>query len=562
LLSLGFRECTALVQWVFFKFTDDTQWQLFADLPWYWIIAAPTVGGLFVGIYAKFTLPNGRPVGVAQVMESSALTGGKMSLKTGLHGAVVNAASIGAGASAGREGPVVHLGATIGAWFAKVLGLPKGSARILLGSGVAAAVAAAFNAPLAGVFFALEVVIGHYAVSALAPTVAASVLATAFTRSVYGAYPAFQLAPYNLGSYWEYPAFALLGVITAMCAIAFMRSVPFVSKIHDKFRIPQYFRPMIGGFLIGLIALSFPQVLGVGYGATSSALKMEFGFVFLLGLIFAKTAATAITLGSGFGGGIFSPSLFLGAVVGGAFGIIAGQIAPGMVGVGEDIFAGERAYALVGMGAYAASTLGAPISTILMIFEITTDYSLTTAVMVAVVAAIATTSALHGPSYFRGQLSDRGIDVAKNRLESDLLQDIEVGKVLSKNFARTYPDIPLSEVRIKLQAAAFGELFVVDREDHLIGTITLSDFAPEAFDRELDTLVVARDIVRLNPPLLEASNNLEDALKMMEYQDEAHIAVVNSLENRKILGVIHERDIMLAYNRALVKVHQDESAAF
>jgi CIC family chloride channel protein len=562
LLSLGFRECTALIQWIFYRFLDDTQWQLFGDLPWYWVLLAPTIGGLFVGLYAKWTLPNGRPVGIAQVMESSALDGGRMSLKTGFHGAIVNAASIGAGASAGREGPVVHLGATVGAWVAKTLGLPRGSSRILLGAGVSAAVAAAFNAPLAGVFFALEVVIGHYAVRALAPIVAASVVATTFTRYVYGPYPAFQLAPYELGSHWEYPAFALLGIVSAFSAIAFMRSVPIVSRVHNRFHIPQCLRPMLGGIVIGVIALSFPQVLGVGYGATTSALDMEFGFLLLVGLIFAKTAATAITLGSGFGGGVFSPSLFLGAAIGGAFGIVAGQIAPGVMGDEAHIFAGERAYALVGMGAYAAAILGAPISTILMIFEITTDYALTTAVMIAVVASVATTSALHGPSFFRGQFNDRGIDLEKNRLEADLLRDIKVEGVVSSNFARIYPDVPLSDVRMQLQTAAFGELFVVDKDDKLIGTITLAELAPEAFDRELDALIIARDITRLQPPMLEVSSSLQDALRIMENRAEAHIPIVDNHENRKILGVIHERDIMLAYNEALVKVHRDESAAF
>jgi len=561
-MSIGFREAILLVQYVGFGFMAEDAWRLFADLPWYMVLLTPTVGGLLVGLYAQWALPDGRPVAVSQVMEASALHGGRMSLKVGLHGAAVNVLSLGAGASAGREGPVVHLGATVGAWAAERLGLPAGGARVLLGCGVASAVAAAFNAPLAGTFFALEVVIGHYAIAALAPIVASAVVATAVTRAVYGPFPAFTLAPYEIGSNLEFPAFALLGAIAAIAAILFMRSVPFVAGVHDRLKTPRRLRPMFGGFVLGLIALSFPQVLGVGYGATTSVLNMEFGFAFLVGLAIAKTAATAITLGSGFGGGVFSPSLFLGAAVGGAFGIVAGGVAPEMIATDGDIFAGERAYALVGMGAFAAATLGAPISTILMVFEITTDYGMTTAVMLAVVASVATTSALHGASFFRGQLAMRGIDVELSRIESDLLRDIEVGGVVSEEFPTTPPNAPLRDVRIQLQTAAFGELFVIDADGRLVGTITLADLAPEAFDRALDTLVIARDVARLTPPMLARSDNLQAALKLMESRSEEHIPVVDSREERHMIGVVHERDVMLAYNEALVRLHREESASF
>ncbi len=561
-LSIGFREAIGSIQYLGYGFADEDSWRLFAELPWYVLLTVPTLGGLIVGLYIRWVMPGGRPVGVAQVMEASALRSGRMSMRDGLHGAVVNFFSLGVGASAGREGPVVHLGATVGAKVADMLGLPSSGARVLLGCGVAAAVAAAFNAPLAGVFFALEVVIGHYAIGALAPIVAASVVATAVTRAVYGPYPAFQLAPFEIGSNLEFPAFAILGVGAAAVAILFMRSVLFVEKVHDRLHIPCWVRPALGGFLVGVIALGFPQVMGVGYGATSSILTMDFELAFLVGLAIAKTAATAITLGSGFGGGIFSPSLFLGAAIGGAFGYIAGMIAPGVLAPNSDIFAGEGAYALVGMGAFAAATLGAPISTILMVFEITTDYAMTTAVMIAVVASVATVNSLQGASYFRGQLARRGIDVDRSRIEADLLRDIQVGGVISSAYSTTLPEACLRDVRLQLQTAAFGELFVVSAERRLIGTITLADLAPEAFERELDTLIVARDVARLHPPMLAAEDSLQDALGLMESRSEAHIPVVRNRENREIIGVVHERDVMLAYNQALVRLHREEGAAF
>ncbi len=327
--AIVFREAIDGVQWLFYGFGSQNVASLAAELPFWRVLLAPALGGLLIGLFIYFFMPGRRPQGVPDVIEANALHGGRMSLAAGLKGAIVSAASIGVGASVGREGPVVHLGASLGSWLARRLHLGRKLSRTLLGCGVAAAIAASFNAPIAGVFFALEVVIGHYALSAFAPIVIAGVTGTIVSRAYYGDYPAFVLPrEHVITSFLEFPAFALLGVVCAVAAIALMRTITLTEDVIKRTAVPQWLRPAIGGLMVGGLAISHPQVLGVGYEATNAALSELYPLWLLLLLIVFKTAATAVSLGSGFGGGIVSPSLFIGAMVGGAFGIIATEAFP------------------------------------------------------------------------------------------------------------------------------------------------------------------------------------------------------------------------------------------
>jgi len=557
-----FRELQGVFQWVAFGTAAEDMISFVAGLPWWQRLLAPAVGGLIVGLFIYRFVPGGRPVGVPQVMEASALRGAKMSLTQGIRGAIANAATLGFGGSAGREGPLVHLGATIGSRIAKSMRLPRQHARTLLACGVAGAVAASFNAPLAGVFFALEVVIGHYALTAFAPIVMASLVATVVSRQVYGAYPAFVIPDYMFSAL-EFPAFAIVGAAAAILAVLLMRSIGWVEDAMQRLPGPVWIRPAVGGFGVGLIAIAFPEVLSVGYGTTDDALKGELALGLLLGLVVAKTAATALTLGSGFGGGVFSPSLFLGAVLGGAIGTIAGAAAPYLFLAEEGaVFAGEGAYAMVGMGAVAGAVLGAPISTILIIFELTGDYQLTMGVMLATVIASVITSHWHGTSFFRGALHRRGVDIG-GQVEADLLHTQHVETVMSTQFSKVDPSTRLADLRLYLKTAPYNELFVVADDERLVGTITLAEFDQQTlFGHELDDLVVAADIARRDPPMLEMRDNLHDAISLMETVQEEHIPVVTNRRERRLVGFVHEKDVMLAYNQALARLHREQGSAF
>jgi len=551
LAAIGFRYVIDLVQRLGFGFGGETVATAVAGLPWWRILLVPTAGGLAIGVFVYFVMPERRPHAVADVIEANALRGGRMSLFTGLKAALVSAASIGCGASVGREGPVVHLGASLGAWVSKRLHLARAPSRTLLGCGVAAAVAASFNAPIAGTFFALEVVIGHYALTAFTPVVIASVVGTIVSRMHYGDYPAF-IMPQTLSivSFWEFPAFALLGAVSALTAIIFMRSILFAEDLVRRTPLPPWGRPAVAGFLVGGIALAFPQVLGVGYEATDAALSDLYPLWLLIALIALKTAATAISLGCGFGGGVFSPSLFIGAMVGGAYGFIATSAFP-------ELSSGHGAYTIIGMGAVAGAVLGAPISTILMVFELTNDYAITIGIMIATSIASIITEQVENHSFFTWQLARRGISVKGGR-DIGTLRSIRVRDVMSDDFRSISPEAPMASVRVNLQSAPWGELFVVDEEGCLNGVITFADLHEAAFDTSHDSELTAADVLRRRPPVLEADDDLETAARAYESSGEVNLAVVEDGESRRLVGVAQEHRIVLAYHRALDQARAEE----
>jgi CIC family chloride channel protein len=415
---------------------------------------------------------------------------------------------------------------------------------------VAAAVAASFNAPIAGVFFALEVVVGHYALAAFAPIVIASVTGTVLSRTYYGDFPAFTVPAHMITSFWEFPAFALLGVVSAVAAILFMWGTFFTADLVERSRIPPWVAPAFGGLVVGAIGVFFPQVLGVGYEATDAALGERLPLVLLISLIVAKTAATAISLGSGFGGGVFSPSLFIGAMVGGSFGVIATHAIP-------HLSSGFGAYAMVGMGAVAAAVLGAPISTILMIFELTADYSMTVAVMVAVAIATLITHHWFARSFFTAQLQHRGVSVSGGQ-DVGLMRTLTVKGIMDERYDTIAREATIDDVRRRLQEAEWGKLFVVDDEANLLGTITFADLSDAAFDTSLDSALVADDVTRHTPPTLTLDDDLETAFRVISACGDVHIPVVRDEETRRLVGVIHEYEVMRAYHNALLQANGEE----
>jgi CIC family chloride channel protein len=511
---------------------------------------APAAGGLLIGLFLKYLMPGGQPQGVAQVIEAASLKGGRMTLKEGAGAAILSATSLGVGASTGREGPVVHLGAVLSSWVAQRLHLNRSMTLTLLGCGVAAGVAASFNAPIAGVFFALEVVVGHYALSAFAPIVIASVVGTIVTRIHIGDFPAFIVPEYALASFWEFPGFALLGVVCAVVAMAFMHSVRLAEDTVARTNAPVWLRPGVGGLAVGGLAIAFPQVLGVGYEATDAALKEQYVLWFLIALIMAKTAATAISLACRFGGGVFSPSLFLGAMTGASYGLIAALAFP-------ELAAGNGLYAIVGMGAVAAAVLGAPISTILIVFEMTSDYKVTVAVMLAVAVSSLLTQRLMTRSFFLWQLERRGISLAGGR-ERQLLQASRVRDVMTEDFQIIKQDTPLTGIRTRLQTAPHGDFFVVDDEERLIGTLSFADVRPIAFEPGVENLINAYDVSRLNPQVLEADGNLEEALRALGESSATRVPVVEDLKSRRVVGVARYRDLLHAHNRILMQARAEE----
>ena len=548
--AVGFREAIGAVQSLFLGFHHELVASGVAGQPWWRIVLAPVAGGLLVGILVRWVMPGGRPQGVADVVEASALRAGRMSVRQGVGAAVVSAVSIGSGASVGREGPAVHLGAALASFLGRPLHLTRSQSRTLLGCGVASAVAASFNAPIAGVFFALEVVIGHYALSALAPIVIASVTGTIVSRAWYGDFPAFRVITEDAVSFLQFPAFALLGVASAVAAILLMRLTALVDRKSRELPVPRLLHPAGAGLVVGVVALWYPEILGVGYESMDAALQENYGFVLLVTLAVLKILMTALCLGAGFGGGVFSPSLFIGAMLGGAFGIVASQPFP-------ELSSGHGAYTMIGMGAVAGAVLGAPISTILIVFELTADYRLAMGVMVAVVIASLTTRIWHGPSCFADQLERRGLDLRGGH-DMLALRSLKVHDLMRQDHVTVGPDADLDTVRDRLRQAPLNELFVVDAEDRLIGTITLAELGDAAFDQAGDRDRMAGGLARRSPPVLAMSDDLQKAIGRFSEVDEGLLGIVDDRDGTRLMGCLHERDVMRAYNNALVALRAEE----
>lgn len=399
--AILFRLAIGIFQWPWLGTMTENVAAAARQQPWWVILLAPAIGGLLVGLMLNYLLAGKRTGAVPDVMEARINAGRGLGLWQGFLNAVASALSLGAGASAGREGPIVHLGASIAAAACTRLNLPNAGRRTLLAAGVAGAVAASFNAPIAGVLFAQEVILGHFAITSFVPLVLASVTATIVSQAWFGNVAAFVVPAYEIGSYLEVPAFILLGVVCAGVAIAFQIAMLVTDWLARTVTMPLVARPAVGGMMIGAIAIWFPEVLGVGYDTTDAALKDQLPLLLMLALVVAKTAATAIALASRFGGGIFSPALYLGAMTGGAFGLIATAVFP-------DVGSSEGLYAILGMGAVAAALLGAPISTTVMVFELTGGFALSMALLLTVSIANGISNAVLGRSFFQAQLETRG----------------------------------------------------------------------------------------------------------------------------------------------------------
>ena len=333
-----------------------------------------------------------------------------------------------------------------------------------------------------------------------------------------------------------------------------MQSIFSAQQLSTHVPIPIWMKPAIAGLVVGIIAIWLPQVMGVGYGFVEWAILGQFEIKLLILIGIAKIICTALCLGFGFSGGVFSPALVLGAAVGASYGLIAASVFP-------ELASGVGVYTVVGMGAVAAAVLGAPISTTLIIFEITGDYKLSLAVMLAIVVSTELTHNLYGQSFFAVQLKKRSIDL-RDGFENEVMNAIKVRHILDHGTNIAAETIgtttPIAEIRKKLSASTSGELFVVKPTGELYGTITLHDCGEILFDQECDQAVDAADIARVHPPILKESDNLIDAMRVMRESGEDHIAVIRDKHTQQFSGCVHHRDVMTAYNRALLKVRHEE----
>ncbi len=427
-MALGFRMSIASLQAYLYSTDNILFLHSHAEkLHWFWIFITPVIGGLVVGVLLNRFTDDGRVRSVADVIEGSAITDGRVEKKAGIASFIASLITLSSGGSTGREGPVVHMAGVISTWVSDRIRADGITGRDLLGCAVAAAVSASFNAPIAGALFALEVVLRHFAVHAFAPIVIASVAGTVINRLAYGDVTEFTLdTPGSLQFYVELPAFLILGLICGLVSLLLMRSIFFAedigTHIQNRLSLPGWLRPAVSGAMLGLLAIWFPHIIGVGYETTIRALTGDIVLTAAIVLAVLKTVAVAITMGGRMGGGVFSPSLMIGALTGLAFGLIATGLLP-------DVSGTHTLYAFAGMGAVAAAVLGAPISTTLIVFELTGDWQIGLAVMVSVSMSTALASRLVDRSFFLTQLERRNVHLAAGP-QAYLLAMLRAGTVM------------------------------------------------------------------------------------------------------------------------------------
>jgi CIC family chloride channel protein len=520
----------------------------------YVLVLAPALGGLLVGPLIYFFAREAKGHGVPEVMEAVALRGGRIRPIVAVIKSLASSLSIGSGGSVGREGPIVQIGSALGSTLGQVLHMSDERIRNLVACGAAGGIAATFNAPIAGVLFALEVILGEFSVRYFSTVVISSVTASVVGRIAFGDVPAFQVPPYQMVSPWELVFYALMGVLAALVAVSFTRILYLFEDLFDAWkRFPEYLKAALGGILLGLGGLIFARAnlnlglgvpgqpvafYGVGYEAMEWALLGEGGVSLLLALMGIKILATSLTIGSGGSGGIFAPSLFLGSMFGGAFGHVVHNLFP-------TVTASPGAFALVGMAAVFAGTARAPITAIIILFEMTDDYRIILPLMLTTVVSTILAEHLSKESIYTLKLSRRGIRLERGR-DIDVMQGVLVGEAMTTDADTVSADMDLRELALLFAETHHHGFPVLEESGGLFGVVTLQDLARARERGPLENRRV-RDIATRSVLTVHPDEPMWVALKRLGTRDVGRLPVVDRRNPRRLLGLIRRSDIVRAY---------------
>lgn len=516
----------------------------------YYIILLPAFGGILVGLLIYYGAREAKGHGVPEVMEAVAIRGGRIRARVSIIKALASSICIGSGGSVGREGPIVQIGASFGSTIGRWFRLSDEWVKILVACGAAGGISATFNAPIGGTFFALEVILGRFVTPRFGFVVISSVAADVISRIFLGQQPSFGIIPHTMVSNWELLPYAVLGVLSALAAIVFIRLLYKCEDLFDAWRIPEFIKPAIGGIGIGLIGLYSYDLLGVGYGdaywvrtmGIDQALAGEIAFQSLIILFALKIVATSLTIGSGGSGGVFAPSLFIGAMLGGAFGSVVHHLSP-------TYFAPSGAYALVGMAAVFAGATWAPITAIIMPFEMTSDYKIILPLMIAVVISTVISKSLIHESIYTLKLARRGIDIRQMEQSSPLRQ-IAVSHVMTNDFPTVLPTLKVSELLTRLRRTGHHGFPVVNEQKEFQGVVTLTDVENAMVKGNPEGLTVD-DIMSRSVIVAYPDQSLHDVLVKLGARDVGRIPVVDKDNPKHLLGVLRRHDIVRAYVKAV-----------
>jgi CIC family chloride channel protein len=523
-----------------------------------YVVLAPAVGGAIIGPLIYFLAREAKGHGVPEVMEAVALHGGRIRPIVVVVKLLASSICIGSGGSVGRAGPIVQIGSALGSTLGQMLHLSDERVRNLVACGAAGGIAATFNAPIAGVFFAQDSLQGEFTVGSFGSVVLSSVMSSIIGHIAFGDVPAFAVPSYAIHSLWEFPLYAVLGVLAALTALVYTRLIYRSEDLFDSWRaVPEWVKPAIGGALLGLLALVYsryspldfataPQVYGVGYETIEGALLGILGLKVVLALLALKIISTSLTLGSGGSGGVFAPALFIGSMLGAGFGLIVARLFPGLV-------APPGAYALVAMGAVFAGATHAPISAVIILFELTGDYRIILPLMLAVVTStLLARHLLRGESIYTLKLSRRGVRLSSGR-DVDVMQGVLVEEAMTHQVDTVPATMNLRDLLQEFNRTRHHGFPVLDEEGKLYGMVTLQDLE-RALQRHVSPDTQVREIATTEDLLVAYPDEpMSDALRRITVRGLGRLPVVSRSDPRQLLGTVRSYDIITAYNIALTR---------
>ncbi|GGX38947.1 chloride channel protein [Saccharospirillum salsuginis] len=512
-----------------------------------WIVAAtlvvPALGGLIVGLLHR-GIAEGRAHGPAEVIAAVQTRRGRLPARPAVLSTLSSLVSLGSGASVGQYGPLVYLGGSVGSIGARLLRTDITVDNIAIACGVAAAISTVFNAPIAGILFAHELILRHFALRAFAPVAVASIAGYVVANAVLPQPPLFQIDPTPVLHLWEYGLFMVLGVASALVAVVYMQSIFAMGRFAGRLPLPRVLKPAVAGAVLGLTALWVPEILGIGSETLRFAfIEGAFGRGELVLVLVLKLLATAWCLGMGFSGGVFSPALVIGSLFGALFGTLIGTV----TGATSDLVV----YAVCGMVAVTAPVIGAPLTAVIIIFELTGNYELTIAALASVALANLVASLLVGRSFFDRQLRQRGLDLSGGRSKA-LLVSRTIDSLTRDSFVSVAADASVAQARSAMAKAEASEAYLVDASDRYQGKVTLQALVEQEADRPAQAFKAVDDFV------MDAHTTLWDAMQLLRQFVGESVPVVG--RDHTLEGTVYESNLIRAYLDIMSEMRREEYA--
>ncbi len=502
-------------------------------------LLVPAAGGLVAGLVLLYGVRVTRSAGGWDILEAVVLRDGILKFRSAMVKSASSVITIATGGSVGREGPMVLLASTMASKLGQWAGLSTRQLRILTASGLASGIAAAYNAPIGASLFAMEIILGNFAMEVFAPLVCASVIATLVSRALYGADPIFHVPPFEMVTAWEIFIYLLLGLVGGVVAAAFLGSLRMSSRLFAALPVPRPVAMGLVGLLLGVVLLRYPEICGGGRALTDAVLDDAYLWRLAGALLLLKLVLTALTVGSGAVGGVFTPALFVGASLGFGFGTLARHLAPGFT-------AGPAAYALVGAGCLLAGTTHAPIMAIIMIFEMSLNYSIVLPLMLSCVTASLVARAISPDSVYTEALSRKGASLATP--EAQVMTSLTVRDIMRREFDAVPPDTPLPQVVDRFLKGRRNHLYVVDSEGRFLGAIGLHDLKEALGASEEISFIIALDLMRPSFEVTVPGEHLDRVMERLWAQDCERVPVVDSFDTRRLVGTVSKRDILGVYS--------------